>query len=72
MENLKIEKGIKIVGKETSTSEISKQMDINDSIFFKTKQESATFYQTCVRVAKGEKKFISRSVEGGYRVWRVS
>ena len=44
-------------------------MDIGDSFFMNNR--SSAFHALMNRHNVGGKKFISRAVEGGFRVWRV-
>ena len=72
MEEFKIEKGVEIPMKKDCRSKYPwGEMEVNDSVFFKNgSQYILASSVNNFRVRTG-RKFSTRTVDGGVRVWRV-
>ena len=73
---MKIEKNVKFEycggPYHNGAQKIIESMDVGDSVFFDNKGKLNSFRAaSCAFGAKVDRKFSSRKVEGGWRVWRV-
>jgi len=68
---MKIEKNIPIP--QGNMSKIAAEMQVNDSVFFDDceKKGRSRGNHLCAELRKLERQGTTRSVEGGFRVWRV-
>ncbi len=67
--NITIEKGVEFKPEPSNAKYPWDDMDVGDSFFFADRKVVAA---ACSRNQRNKsKKFVTRQVEGGFRVWRV-
>ena len=76
MEQVKIEKNIPMPRRQSTKYLFADKIDVNDSFFIGVKNEKETHrhmlkWLSGVKRINKKYKFKGRSVEGGFRIWRV-
>ena len=72
MDELEIEKGIPMPEPRVwGITAALRKMDVGDSIFLRGKKQNTVTSLVAILTKKTERKFATRTVDGGLRVWRI-
>ena len=72
MDEIKIEKDVPMPEfRASGVTAALRRMDVGDSIFLRGKKSSNVTSLAAILTKKTERKFATRTVEGGIRVWRI-
>lgn len=71
MSEFEIEKNV-VYEKPFKSKYKFKEMNVGDSFFFTSEQKSAVRGAAVVYSKANNVKFMTRAVDGGYRIWRIS
>ena len=72
MDEIKIEKDVPMPEfRASGVTAALRRMDVGDSIFLRGKKSNNITTIVGILTKKTERKFMTRTVEGGIRVWRI-
>ena len=72
MDEIKIEKDVPMPEfRASGVTAALRKMDVGDSIFLRGKKSNNITTIVGILTKKTERKFMTRTVEGGIRVWRI-